>query len=194
MVYSKKKISAAGMLLEILLSVFFWLNPIQQKTNHEKLIEAQNPTDIKIIDINFQQWAIDKDEFLSVTFHNNSSIYADLFNIQLVVKNENKFSQSNTPNFNPNAIMRIKKNDFLKYPLASKIEIIDALGLTSEKKLLGVGITPDISNALMEQFRNDASLININIKGTALFFSYKTIFGQVHKLSTGIYFYIDTTP
>lgn len=192
------KYSAIGVFLAvigIILSIYFWKNPVVIKTSQEKLLESKIKTKVSVSDVKFEHWLGDKESFLTIDFQNLSDYPADFFKTYLI-------DGDSKVNFSPSISMkglldgniRVDGNNSYKVPIGPKSEIIKVLDLTKGEDFIGVGMTPEIPDELKSKYINknkkELRIYSFISKPLLLTYSYKDIFGKDISVGTGMYFYI----
>jgi len=176
------------------------IQDIKAKTNTDiyyknlnELLVSQNPTIVKLMNVEKTKWVGDKEAFYTLIFKNKTPLNANKFKVK-VNNDKVKFKHSNTATVFYSENLSLKGNKSFHYPLVSVSELAKHFKIKKEK-ILGMGITPNIPNEISKKAIVKTKYgTSSNVNATPLFieYSYETIFKQKRTNGQAIYIYINS--
>ncbi|ARB31269.1 hypothetical protein HX787_28350 [Pseudomonas tolaasii] len=173
-------------------------------TKIARFLEVTNPTEVKLSTAQMEMWAVDAEEYLTLTLSNVSKLPAEKLRIQLLEPVRPGEKSSRGLAFTPSQAISKSTLSRLSVPAQGEIKIpvaplSELLKLSKNKfpndyEFMGSGTSPNIPDEVKEKFAHKHHLannyfLNASTSSVGIEIKYDTIFDGNVSLFTGIYLY-----
>lgn len=172
----------------------------------EALLVAQHPTELNVTDLVLKTWLGDNEAYLTLCLDNIKKLEARDVKVSLLKPKCSEDEYSERPPFTPSRIpmptnLTIKGDSHLEIPVAPVSEAHKTFCNKDDWQLIGVGLTPEIPNALKEQILSaeeqsldEGPVLTLShVESQSVVFgievTWKSIFEQQQQLLLGGYLY-----